>query len=306
MFGGLVDRYSLLMSKGDERMLKYPLMESPMPTLSLCLAYVLFVKVIGPNMMKGRKPYNLRLPMIIYNFSMVILNGYLFWFFGVYGWFGKYNIKCQPVDKSNSPDALGMVHIGWIFYFSKFIEFLDTIFFVLRKKESQVTTLHLIHHMTMPFNVWFTIRFAPGGHSSFCSFLNSFVHVVMYAYYGLAAIGPQMSKYLFWKRYITKIQLTQFVLIMGHSFQLLFRDCDYPRIFMAYIGFYSIIFMIMFSDFYITAYKKKQETKRLQLQKDQQERESLKESTDSSLTFIAKEDRKLLPVADVEGTKKLL
>lgn len=48
----------------------------------------------------------------------------------------------------------------------------------------------------MPFNVWFTIRFAPGGHSSFVSFVNSFVHVIMYLYYGLAACGPQMAPYI--------------------------------------------------------------------------------------------------------------
>ena len=38
---------------------------------------------------------------------------------------------------------------------------------------------------------------------------NSFVHVVMYAYYGLSAIGPQMRPYLWWKRYITKLQLVR-------------------------------------------------------------------------------------------------
>lgn len=246
------------MSKPDPRIIKYPMMDSPMPTLTLCTAYLLFVKYIGPNMMKNRKPYDLRLLMIIYNFAMVALNGWLFWFFGVYGWFGKYNFRCEPVNRSTTdPAAVGMVHIGWIFYFSKFIEFLDTIFFVLRKKDNQITALHLVHHTTMPFNVWFTIRYAPGGHSSFCSFVNSFVHVIMYAYYGLAALGPHMQPYLFWKKYITTIQLTQFVTVTAHSFQLLFRECDYPRIFMAYIGFYSVLFFFMFNEFYAQAYKKK-------------------------------------------------
>lgn len=228
----VISYYDRFMAQGDERILKYPFMESPLPTVTACVMYLLFIRVIGPNMMKNRKPFELRYPMIVYNFAMVLLNGYLFWFFGVYGWFGKYNFKCQPVDKSNHPDAVGMVRIGWIFYFSKFIEFLDTIFFVLRKKYNQISTLHVIHHMTMPFNVWFTIRFAPGGHSSFCSFVNSFVHVVMYTYYGLAAIGPHLQPYLWWKKYITRLQLTQFVLVLLHCFQLLFRDCDYPRIFM--------------------------------------------------------------------------
>lgn len=147
---GIVTYYDNFMAQGDKRILKYPMMESPLPTISLCIAYLLFIRVIGPNMMTGRKAFVLRLPMILYNFSMVLLNGYLFWFFGIYGWFGKYDFKCQPVDRSNRPDALQMVRLGWIFYISKFIEFLDTIFFVLRKKDSQVSTLHVIHHMTMP------------------------------------------------------------------------------------------------------------------------------------------------------------
>lgn len=99
-------------------------------------------------------------------------------------------------------------------------------------------------------------RFAPGGHSSFCSFVNSFVHVVMYSYYGLAAIGPSMAPYIWWKKYITKLQLTQFIIVFTHCFQLLFRECDYPRIFMSYIGFYSVLFLFMFSDFYVKAYRK--------------------------------------------------
>lgn len=76
----------------------------------------------------------------------------------------------------------------------------------------------------------------------------------MYSYYGLAAIGPQLHPYLWWKKYITKLQLTQFVLVTTHCFQLLFRDCDYPRIFMVYISFYAILFLFLFTDFYSKAY----------------------------------------------------
>ena len=39
--------------------------------------------------------------------------------------------------------------------------------------------------------------------------INSFVHVLMYAYYGLSALGPHMQKYLWWKKYLTRIQLVR-------------------------------------------------------------------------------------------------
>lgn len=41
----------------------------------------------------------------------------------------------------------------------------------------------------------------------FIGLINSFVHVIMYSYYGLSAIGPHMQKYLWWKKYITMLQL---------------------------------------------------------------------------------------------------
>ena len=39
--------------------------------------------------------------------------------------------------------------------------------------------------------------------------INSLVHVVMYLYYGLAAVGPHMHKFLWWKRYLTSLQLVR-------------------------------------------------------------------------------------------------
>jgi len=37
--------------------------------------------------------------------------------------------------------------------------------------------------------------------------INSWIHAVMYVYYGLAAIGPSMQKYLWWKKHMTTLQL---------------------------------------------------------------------------------------------------
>ena len=41
----------------------------------------------------------------------------------------------------------------------------------------------------------------------FGAMVNSFIHVLMYTYYGLSALGPHMQKYLWWKRYLTVMQL---------------------------------------------------------------------------------------------------
>lgn len=36
------------------------------------------------------------------------------------------------------------------------------LFFILRKKNQQVSTLHVIHHGCMPMSVWMGMKFAPG------------------------------------------------------------------------------------------------------------------------------------------------
>lgn len=46
-----------------------------------------------------------------------------------------------------------------------------------------------------------------GGFGVFHGYVNCFVHVVMYFYYGVSALGPQYQKYLWWKRYVTVFQL---------------------------------------------------------------------------------------------------
>lgn len=77
----------------------------------------------------------------------------------------------------------------------------------------------------MPCTWWFGVRFVPGGFGSFHALINSFIHFVMYAYYGVSALGPEYQKYLWyfyeinfmnkfskqdfsrWKKYMTKMQM---------------------------------------------------------------------------------------------------
>ncbi|XP_074028417.1 very long chain fatty acid elongase AAEL008004 isoform X2 [Leptinotarsa decemlineata] len=230
-------------------------MSSPFYTLGLCITYVFIVKVLGPKLMENRKPFQLKNTLVIYNFLQVLFSTWIFYEVGMGGWLtGEYSLRCQPVDYSNKPSTLRMVHASWWYFFSKFTEFLDTIFFLLRKKNDQISTLHVIHHGVMPMSVWFGVKYTPGGHSTFFGFINSFVHIIMYTYYMLSAMGPHMQKYLWWKRYLTALQMVQFVAIMIHAFQLLFTDCNYPRAFVWWIGMHAVMFFFLFKEFYNQAY----------------------------------------------------
>lgn len=51
----------------------------------------------------------------------------------------------------------------WWYFVSKGIEYLDTVFFILRKKFNQVTFLHVYHHCTMFTLWWIGIKWVAGG-----------------------------------------------------------------------------------------------------------------------------------------------
>lgn len=83
----------------------------------------------------------------------------------------------------------------------------------------------------------------------------------MYFYYMVAAMGPEYQKYIWWKKYLTTLQMVQFVAIFVHQFQLLFTECNYPKGFMVWIALHGLLFLFLFSDFYKTKYTDKKAVK---------------------------------------------
>lgn len=127
----------------------------------------------------------------------------------------------------------------YLYFLAKISELLDTVFFVLRKRERQISFLHMYHHTVMPMISWGATKYYPGGHGTFIGksywflfqkksislflfdfipylgTINSFVHIVMYSYYLLSAFGPKIQKYLWWKKHITNMQMVD---SLGFSF----------------------------------------------------------------------------------------
>ncbi|XP_075148645.1 ELOVL fatty acid elongase 7 isoform X2 [Haematobia irritans] len=252
----------LMDNKSDPRTRDWFLMSSPFPTIAISITYAYIVKILGPKLMENRKPFELRKVLIVYNLFQVLFSTYLFYEASIGGWLNGYSLRCQPVDYSYTPSAIRTASGCWWYFFSKFTEFFDTFFFVMRKRYDQVSTLHVIHHGIMPVSVWWGVKFTPGGHSTFFGFLNTFVHIIMYTYYMLAAMGPKVQKYLWWKKYLTVLQMVQFVLVMIHSFQLFFKnDCNFPIGFAYFIGAHAVMFYFLFSDFYKKSYLKREKGK---------------------------------------------
>ncbi|XP_024902200.1 elongation of very long chain fatty acids protein 1 isoform X2 [Pteropus alecto] len=227
----VVNLYHEMIKHIDPRIQGYPLMGSPLLMTSILLTYVYFVLSLGPRIMANRKPFQLRGFMIVYNFSLVALSLYI---------------------------VYEMVRVAWLFLFSKFIELMDTVIFILRKKDGQVTFLHVFHHSVLPWSWWWGVNIAPGGMGSFHAMINSSVHVIMYLYYGLSAVGPVAQPYLWWKKHMTAIQLIQFVLVSLHISQYYFMpSCNYQYpVIIHLIWMYGTIFFVLFSNFWYHSYTK--------------------------------------------------
>ncbi|XP_032817644.1 very long chain fatty acid elongase 5 [Petromyzon marinus] len=237
----------------DPRIRGWLLLDSYLPTLVSTLVYLLVVAV-GPKLMRERQPFSLKGLLVVYNALLTALSFYMFYELVAGVWTGGYNLRCQNTHSAGEAD-MRIARVLWIYYLSKLIEFLDTVFFIVRKKNTQVTVLHVYHHASMPTIWWFVLNWVPCGHSYFGATFNCFIHVLMYGYYGLSVI-PAMRPYLWWKRYITQAQLTQFVMTMVQSGSAIVMPCGFPAGWLWFQISYMMSLVLLFSNFYIQTYIK--------------------------------------------------
>ncbi|KAK9500607.1 hypothetical protein O3M35_001845 [Rhynocoris fuscipes] len=254
----IADENEFLLSPADRVVDDWPMMSNPAPVLLLTGFYLYFVLSLGPKLMEHRKPFDLKYVMIVYNFCQVVFSAWLcsklFSSFSVLTYI--YTHACSPMPRHNNPMIILLNTASWWYFMSKVVELLDTLFFVLRKKQNQVTVLHVYHHAIMVISTWGYLKYARGEQGIIPGFLNSVVHVIMYSYYLLAALGPRVQKYLWWKKYLTKLQLGQFVLILLYLSTMIILDCQVPRGLTLYMSFNTFIFLILFINFYKKSYSK--------------------------------------------------
>ncbi|KAI8428752.1 hypothetical protein MSG28_007437 [Choristoneura fumiferana] len=224
----------LFVELADPRTNDWFLITSPIPGLTIIYLYLQFVLKWGPRYMADKQPFQLQKTMVVYNFLQVLVSCWVF-----------------------HEVARGV----YIYFLAKMTELLDTVFFVIRKKERQITFLHMYHHTVMPMISWGATKYYPGGHGTLIGVMNSFVHIIMYTYYMFAAMGPKYQRFFAWKRHITTLQMVQFCIAFLHSSQLLFYDCGYPRWSVVFTLPNSIFFYYLFYDFYYKSYKKPEEAK---------------------------------------------
>lgn len=243
--------------KGDPRINKLPLFSGgPTKILLLISVYLFFIKYLGPKLMATRKPFELKTAIIFHNgvlcsfsLSAAVV---IFWFSGL----GHKTWSCARVDPNSTDFNDNILVYGMVLYlFSKLMAMMETVFYVLRKKNNQANLLHIIHHSSVPLFTYIGLKMQPGGNSMFFGLVNALVHFLMYFYFLVSAFGPQTRKLLWWKEYITQIQIIQFVLVVGHAlYRIIYPDCGWSKpIAIMYLVF-GVIMFILFSHLYVQKY----------------------------------------------------
>ena len=126
--------------------------------LSLALpvtATVLYLSMcaFGPKLMAKREAFDPKGFMLVYNGYQTVFNVVTVAIFiaelnrvGVKAWGGR-------LSWSN-PESFWICTAIWLHYNNKYLELLDTVFMVLRKKNAQLSFLHVYHHCLLIWAWW--------------------------------------------------------------------------------------------------------------------------------------------------------
>lgn len=225
--------------------------------LLIIITYIGFVKVFGPKFMMDRKPFDLRPLMLFFNSFMLAVNGSGFVIGLVASDFGSRLFSCTRVSESGKEDfkELLLIYLGYVYLIARILDMGDTLFFVLRKKFNNINFLHVFHHSAVPLIAFAGLKLHPAPHAGFLPMTNVFVHTFLHAYYAMSCMGPEMSRFIWWKKHLTQMQLVQFASIFLHgSFTYANPECTFPKFLSIAEIVISITFMVLFGKFYCNTY----------------------------------------------------
>jgi hypothetical protein len=225
--------------------------------MAIVAAYLVSILYLGPAFMKNRKSFEIKPLVRLYNISMILLNLYQIKASLPFVDNGSSFFNCKAVE-SDLLHAEEIAKLVDLFLLSRLADFLDTIWFVLRKKQSHISFLHLFHHSFAPLAAFVGSRYFPiTPFSVALPIVNMGIHVVMYTYY-LLSTYPALRQHLWWKRYVTWLQLAQFASVLIYNVVGSFSFGNYCGKYErgALVG-YSItclFFLRLFYMFYLNVY----------------------------------------------------
>ena len=234
----------------------YPAVTSPTPLVTSLLLYLVTVCLWYSSLSKLKvrrveEPRWLTKLVICHNVFLIVLSLYMCIGCLTEAYSNRYTLWGNSYKEEEKQLAFYI----YLFYVSKLYEFFDTLIMLLKKNLRQVSFLHVYHHSTISFIWWMIARRAPGGDAYFSAALNSWVHVCMYTYYLLSATigkdGRKRSKYLWWGRYLTQMQMFQFLCNLIQAIYCA-SFSDYPKFLSKILLFYMLSLLVLFGHFYYT------------------------------------------------------
>lgn len=222
--------------------------------------YTAFALYYGPKFMKHRMPFDLLWVIRAYNVFQICHNGFLLFrglttrhYFGV-----LFTFDCiQMSDADRATFSRCVDDAFWHFYINKLTDLLDTIFFVLRKKQSHITFLHVYHHISMVILTFGVGKYFAGVEAQLTGLINIIVHIFMYFYYTVSSFGNTFTFHLKLKKYLTRLQIAQFVIVLVHSVAAHYLSCGFNLIVVKFFMFEAIANLVLFMNFYHKTYGKK-------------------------------------------------
>lgn len=197
--------------------------------------------------MANRPAYGLKTPMLIYNALQVVLSLTMAINLGQYLRFGVFNLNGRF---TSTIEFWVLVH-----YMTKFLDMFDTFFMVLRKKEEQLSFLHVYHHLTIGF-IWGLLLHhgIANGTAFFGAWINSAVHALMYFHYLYTSLGYTNPL----KKYLTQVQMIQFALCILHAVLAVTYDQQIPKPWAVLQLCYHMTLLYLFLQFYRKGMRKAQ------------------------------------------------
>ncbi|KAI9727217.1 MAG: hypothetical protein M1834_008477 [Cirrosporium novae-zelandiae] len=230
-----------------------------------CMLVAYYVIIFGGReLMKNRTPLRLNALFILHNFILTSISSILLALFTEQLLSTVWNHGLFfSICSHRGGWTRELITLYYLNYLVKYIEFIDTIFLVLKKKP--LTFLHTYHHGATALLCW-TQLIGNTAVSWVVITLNLMVHVVMYWYYFQSSRGIR----IWWKEWITRLQILQFVIDLGFVYfasYTYFTSTYFPWMpsygscageeFAAFAGIGIISsYLLLFISFYVATYKK--------------------------------------------------
>ncbi|XP_018343467.1 PREDICTED: elongation of very long chain fatty acids protein 1-like [Trachymyrmex septentrionalis] len=244
----------------DRQKTKWLLVSAPMPVFFICIVYLYIVYIAGPQFMKNRQPYSLKTFMQCYNVVQIISNAWIAFNFMTYGRpFTAVWRFCESLDELCGNYSEKVLETMWWALMLKVYDLVETVVFVLRKKDRQISFLHIYHHVSTFIYVWLMLSYFSHSFNIVTMSLNCSVHVVMYSYYFLSTFGSNMQRTLLLvKKSITTLQMTHIAFIMVFSMQGFIPSCGAKMVkyYSAITSINCMINLLFFYNYFYHSYRK--------------------------------------------------